>query len=109
MIIGISNHEYKEMNYTVQIWLINQTLLTDNSTNETEVQYHNMWFMDSFSTNLKSIPIDIESEWEPQLEYNYNFSVPRKGTFKLTFLLYDEKIKQRYFEDLDYVEIENKE
>ena len=105
LIVGISNHEYKEINYTVEIWLINQTLITDNSTNETEVQYHNMWFMDSFTVNLKSIPIDIESEWEPQLEYIYNFSVSRKGTFKLTFLLFDEVIKQRYFKEPDYVEI----
>jgi hypothetical protein len=61
--------------------------------------------MDSFTANLKSIPIDIESEWKPQLEYVYNFSVTRKGTFKLTFLLFDEKIKQRYFKEPDYVEI----
>jgi uncharacterized membrane protein len=89
VIIGIVNHEYQTINYTIEIWLINQTTSTDNTTNETITTYHNIWYLDTFQTQLNHVPIDIEGPWQPQWETNYTFAINHIGTFKLAFLLYD--------------------
>ncbi|MBU0497710.1 MAG: DUF1616 domain-containing protein [Candidatus Thermoplasmatota archaeon] len=88
IILGIVNHEYRMINYTIEIWLVNQTTLFNESTNETTVQYHQMWYLDSIQTQLNHTPIDIEGPWQPQWETNYTFTINRIGTFKLAFLLY---------------------
>jgi len=69
--IGVVNHEYKTINYTVEIWLINQSTYYDESKNENLTVYHNMWFMDSLNTSLPHIDLDIENEWTKQWEYIY--------------------------------------
>ena len=81
LIIGIENHEARQMNYTIEIWLVNQT------TNENITTYHNLWFMDKINVTLDSVPLNTE-EWNPQWETRYYFNVTRKGYFKLAFLLY---------------------
>lgn len=94
VIIGIENHETRTINYTIEIWLINQT------TNQNGTIYHNMWFMEKLNVILDSIPINVE-EWQPQWEKKYNFNISRKGEFKLAFLLYSEPTRN-YFKGLDY-------
>jgi uncharacterized membrane protein len=101
LIIGIANHEYKTVNYTVEIWLVNQT-----TTQENETVYHNMWFMDKINVTLNHTQIDVEQSWKPQWEYNYSFNIKRIGLFKLAFLLYT-KPTENYTFDKDYKDIAN--
>ena len=88
VIIGISNHEYRTMNYTVGIWLVNQTTSYDatNATNVTVI--HNMWFMDTITVTLNSTTVNVEEQWKPQWQYNYTFNITQQGLNKLTFLLF---------------------
>lgn len=94
VIIGVVNHEYKTVNYTIEIWLINQTTV------ENQTVYHHMWFMNKINITLDHTPINTEGPWMPQWEYNYNFSINRKGNFKLAFLLFTNPTEQ-YEHDKD--------
>jgi len=60
--IGIVNHEYKTVNYTIEVWLINQSTYYDESENENLTVYHHMWFMDSMNTSLPHVDLNIENE-----------------------------------------------
>ena len=88
VIIGVVNHEYKTVNYTIEIWLINQTTV------ENQTEYNHMWFMNKINITLDHTPINTEGPWMPQWEYNYNFSINRKGNFKLAFLLFTNPTEQ---------------
>lgn len=94
VIIGVVNHEYIKVNYTVEIWLINQSLVYNESKNQNETFYHNMWFKDKFTISLDHVPINIEEQWEPQWEQNYTFNIIRKGDFKLSFLLFKKPTEE---------------
>jgi uncharacterized membrane protein len=102
--IGIVNHEYRSINYTIEIWLINQTMIYNESADENETVYNHMWFMDKINIMLNHIPIDIEESWEPQWEYNYTFDINKMGDFKLAFLLFTEPT-QNYSTSKDYNDI----
>jgi len=93
--IGLANHENKKIDYTIEIWLINQT------TSEQEIKINNMWFMNKIQTTLDYTPYDAEDTWKPQWEYNYSFIINNTGTFKLTFLLFTTPT-QGYEYDVDY-------
>jgi len=111
LIIGLVNHEYQTINYTIEVWLINQTIVYNESTQENETSYTHAWFMDTITTRLNHIPVDIEGSWEPQWEYNYTFSADKKGEdLKLAFLLfttqtetydYNEDYKDNIEENID--------
>ena len=88
ILIGIVNHEYQLMNYTVDIWLINQSIITNESENQSYILIHNMWFLNKITTTLDHFPIDIETTWQPQWEHNFTFRPEHNGSFKLMFLLY---------------------
>jgi uncharacterized membrane protein len=89
VIIGVVNHEYRPITYTVEVWLINQTTVYDNATQNNETLYNHAWFMDSVTVMLNHTAVDIEAAWEPQFEYNYTFNISQKGTdLKLVFLLF---------------------
>ena len=98
VIIGAVNHEYKTVNYTIEIWLINQTTV------ENQTVYHHMWFMNKINITLDHTPINTEGPWMPQWEYNYNFSINQKGNFKLAFLLFTNPTEQ-YEQIKDYKNI----
>ena len=102
--IGVVNHEYKTINYTIEIWLINQTIAYNESTDENETIYNHIYFIDSIQTQLNHTPIDIEGAWEPQWEYNQTFSIDKTGNFKLAFLLFT-KATEEYSYDIDYKDI----
>ena len=102
--IGVVNHEYKTINYTIEIWLINQTIVYNESTDENETIYNHIYFIDSIQTQLNHTPIDIEGTWEPQWEYNQTFSIDKTGNFKLAFLLFTEATEE-YSHDVDYKDI----
>lgn len=94
----VGNHEYKTVNYTIEIWLINL------SEDKIESIIHNMWFVDKILTTLKHTDIEIRKTKTPQWEYNYSFSINRTGSFKLTFLLFTTP-SEEYNKDVDYRDI----
>jgi uncharacterized membrane protein len=86
--IGIANHEHRVIDYTIEIWLINQTTITNNQTGENETRYNQMWYLGTITTTLPHQEINIEEPWQPQWTYNYTFAVDTPGKFKLAFLLF---------------------
>lgn len=101
VIIGIANHEARTINYTVEIWLIDQSIQQNVSTGENETVYHHFWFLDRVPVTLNSTMVDTEQPWTVQWEYNYTFQLQRNGTFKLAFLLYITP-QESYILDGDY-------
>ena len=97
VIIGLTNHEYKTINYTIEVWLINQTQTENNSI------IQNMWFVDKISVNLNHIDMDIDNIKKVQWEYPYSFNTNKTGSFKHTFLLFKTSTED-YIKDLDYKE-----
>jgi len=87
VILGIANHEYRNVTYHVEVWLVNLTY--DFNTNETHI--HNMYLMDYFNVTLPHKPVDIEGNWTPQWETNYTFAINRPGKWQLWFLLFKDK------------------
>jgi uncharacterized membrane protein len=98
VIIGIANHEYQPLNYTVEIWFINQT------TSENETTYHNAWFLYKKNVTLNHSAIDINREWTYQWEYNYSFNINKTGFYKMSFMLFRENT-QDYDTSQDYADI----
>ncbi|NJE06979.1 DUF1616 domain-containing protein [Thermococcus sp. M39] len=86
VILGIANHEYRNVTYYVEVWLVNLTY--DFETNTTHI--YNMYLMDRFNVNLPHKPIDIEGNWTPQWETNYTFSIDKPGKWQLWFLLFKD-------------------
>jgi uncharacterized membrane protein len=88
VVIGISNHEYQDVSYTVEVWLMNQSSYFNETegTNKTSIEH--LWFVDEITVELDHAPINIDNPVEPQWEYNYSFSLHQEGTFKLVFLLF---------------------
>ena len=99
--MGIVNHEYKTVNYTVEVWLVNQSMYYNESENKNITVYHNMWFLDSLNISLPHVDLDIENKWAQQWQYIYNFNISRNGSFKLMFLLFKEPTG-KYNPDEDY-------
>ena len=88
VIIGIVNHEHRNVTYYVQIWLVNLTW--DNSTNTTII--HEMYPLPGwFNVTLEHVPVNIEGNWTPQFETNYTFSIDRPGQWQVWFLLFKDK------------------
>jgi len=88
LIIGIANHEHKTIDYSIEVWLIDQSVEFNETTFEDVTIYNHMWFKDKINIKLDHTPADIEKPWQPQWEYNYSFNIMKKGEFKLLFLLF---------------------
>jgi uncharacterized membrane protein len=86
--LGIVNHESRIINYTIDVWLINQTTVFNEITLENETVYNHMWFINKINVILNPTYADIEKRWEPQWEYNFNINITRQGNFKMAFLLF---------------------
>jgi len=104
VILGLANHEYQHKNYTIEIWLINQTTTFDNITNQTDTIINHMYFQDKFTVSLNHTPVDIESNWTKQWEQNYTFNIFRSGQYTLQFLLFNGST-DTYTKHADYVEL----
>ncbi|AFK22118.1 DUF1616 domain-containing protein [Pyrococcus sp. ST04] len=87
VIIGIVNHEHRNVTYYVEIWLVNLTY--NFTTNETII--HEMYLMNRFNVTLPSIPVNIEGNWTPQFEMNYTFKIDKPGKWQIWFLLFKDK------------------
>ncbi len=101
VIIGIVNHEHEQVNYTVEIWVVNQTWEYNESSQENESVIHNMWFLERIHASLNHTNVETEGEWEPQWEYNYSFNIMWKGSFKVAFLLFKE-VNDSFIKGNDY-------
>jgi len=88
IVLGIVNHEHETINYTIEIWLINQSLEYNQSTKTNNTVYHEMWFMTKFTITLQPFTENTEVLWKPQWERPYNFSINKTGKYTLTFLLF---------------------
>lgn len=104
VIVGIVNHEYKQMNYTVELWLVNQTYSYNQTSGKNETRYHEMWFLNSTKITLDHTPIDIEGPWQAQWEKNWTFSINRMGGYKLAFLL-NIDTSEEYSSSINYADI----
>jgi len=108
VIIGVTNHEYRTIDYTIEIWLIDQTNFYNESTNENQYLYNNAWFIDKINVTLDHESIDTDGLWKPQWEYNYTFNIYKTGEdFKLAFLLFTTPTES-YSYDKDYKNIMKK-
>ena len=96
VIIGIANHEYRRVNYTVEIWLVNASY-EDNQT-----MIHEMFFLDAFSVALNHTDVNVEGNWTPQFEKPYTFSINKAGKFKIWFLLFKEAQEQKFERERNY-------
>ena len=85
IIIGIANHEYRRVNYTVEIWLV------DASYENNRTVIHHMYFFDRFNVTLNHTAVNVEGNWSPQWEMPYTFSIDRPGRYKLWFLLFKDQ------------------
>nr|WP_099209603.1 DUF1616 domain-containing protein [Thermococcus henrietii] len=88
VIIGIVNHEHRNVTYYVQIWLVNLTW--DNRTNTTII--HEMYPMPGwFNVTLPPVPVKLEGNWTPEFEKRYTFRIDRPGRWQLWFLLFKDR------------------
>jgi uncharacterized membrane protein len=79
LIVGIGNHEYREVNYTVETILINMNF--DQVTNTSSINAYLP--LDSFTTTL------VHNETQ---EFLYNFTVNNSKYNQLQFLLFNETV-----------------
>jgi uncharacterized membrane protein len=84
LIIGIGNHEYRNVTYTVETILLNQTF--DPATNTSVISAYVP--LDSFTATL------VHNETR---EYPYNFSVNDQQYNQLHFLLFNESVPSEIF------------
>jgi uncharacterized membrane protein len=102
--IGIANHEHTTKKYTVEVWLLNQTIKYNEIENKNITVYNHMWHMAKTEIVLDVTPADINKPWKKQWEYDYTFNIFRKGNFKLFFLLFINETQENYA-DFDYGEM----
>jgi uncharacterized membrane protein len=88
LILGLINHEYKKMNYTIEVWLIDESVIFNDSTQQNETIYNHAWFMDKIQVTLNNTQITNQKNQTLKWEYNYTFSINKIGHFKLEFLLF---------------------
>lgn len=81
--IGVVNHEYTTVNYTIRVDLVGIGIVHDNSTGQNETLELNLttWSMFNFS-------LADGSRWTSP----YTFSIPSAGLWKVQFLLFREEI-----------------
>jgi uncharacterized membrane protein len=101
VILGLINHEYKKMNYTIEIWLINESFIFNESTQKNDTIYNHAWFMDKKAINLNHTQITNEKNQIKKWEYNYTFTINKRGPFKLEFLLFTTPTQNYNYEE-DY-------
>jgi uncharacterized membrane protein len=80
--LGIINHEHRQVNYTLEIWLTGVTV----ANNQTSM--HSMYLFESRNLTLANVPVDVQDNKTKQYETNYTFQVQLPGVYKLFFLLY---------------------
>lgn len=80
--LGIINHEHRQVNYTLEVWLASMTIVN----NQTSI--HSMYMFETRNITLANVPVDVQDNTTKQYETNYTFQVQLAGDYKLFFLLY---------------------
>ena len=82
--IGIVNHEQRQVNYTVEVWLCKATITTNHNNVST------MYYFNTINITLANAPVNLLGGWTKQWETIYKFHINLPGQYKLFFLLYQE-------------------
>jgi len=82
--IGIANHQQREVQYNVEIWLVNSTNI------DMAVTVHEMYFIASLNVTLNSIDVDLNDVYQPQFEQVVGLNLTHPGKMVLLFLLYQD-------------------
>lgn len=88
LLLGLINHEYKMMNYTIEVWLVNESVNYNKTTQKNETVYHNAWFLNEIVVPLNYTEITNKKNQTQKWEHNYTFALNKIGHFKLAFLLF---------------------
>ncbi len=86
VIVGIANHEQRQVHYFVQVWLVNASFIDNQTT------VHQMYYFDSFDVTLNNSAVNLEGPYTAQWQQNYTFSVSIKGEYKLWFFLFMDNV-----------------
>jgi uncharacterized membrane protein len=84
IIVGLANHEGRTVNYTVEVWLLNYTLV-DMAVNVTQ-----MYYIDSFTVVLESVAYKLDEDWVPQYEKELSLNLTAPGNYSLIIMLFDD-------------------
>jgi len=103
-IIGIVNHEYQTINYTIEVWLIDQSIVYNEENDENQTVYDHMWFLDKTEISLDNFQLDVESDWSSRWENNFSYNMDKNGLYKLAFILFTEPTIE-YDHNTNYNEI----
>lgn len=103
LILGIINHEEKKINYTIEVWLIDEVQTVNSSNKKTQSVYNHAWFMDLINIAVDPTEITNKKNEIQKWEQNYTFSITKKGHFKVAFLLFTTP-SESYDSSFDYSE-----
>jgi len=112
VIIGVVNHEGRDVNYFIEIYLVNMTYININNTNYTTYNethnaiIHDIRLMNKYNITLPPKPIVVEGNWTSQWETNYIFNINESGKWQIWFLLFKDNIsekndRQKIFDAMD--------
>jgi len=87
-ILGLINHEYKTIDYTIEVWLIDESTIFNKTTQKNVTVYNHAWFMNEIVVTLNHTEITNEKTQTNKWEHNYTFTINEKGYYKLAFLLF---------------------
>jgi len=104
--LGIINHEYATMDYTIEIWLLDESAIFNESKKENDTVYYHAWFIDKKEVQLQHTEITNKKNETINWEENYTFKINKIGFFKLVFLLFTTPsehfdIEQDYKDSID--------
>jgi len=91
VIIGVVNHEFEDVNYSVAIELVKVDFVYNSTSGKNDTVEVSRMRLNEFKVNLSH-----EGKWEGP----YNFSVQEAGNFKLQFLLYKGEGKDEAYRSL---------
>ena len=86
VIVGIANHELRQVHYVVQLWLVNASFVDNQTT------IHHMYYFDSFDATLNHTAVNLDGPWTTQWQQNYAFNVSIEGEYKLWFFLFKDSV-----------------
>ena len=88
VILGLINHEYKTITYTIEVWLIDESTIFNETTQKNDTIYNHAWFIDEVVVTLNHTEITNDKNKTQKWEYNYTFTLTKIGYYKLAFLLF---------------------
>jgi len=111
VILGLINHEYKTITYTIEVWLIDESSIFNETTQKNDITYNHAWFIDKVVVTLNHTEITNDKNKTKKWEYNYTFTLSKFGYYKLAFLLFTTPSEvydsQKDYKDSIYQKIKN--